>query len=353
MPLGYPLRSFLTTPFVLTIFFLSGCCGLVYESLWARYLTELTGGTALSQLIVLMVFMGGLSLGAMLVGRLVDKQMGRGLVVYGWLEIGIGLYAIIFPYLHSKLSHFYFSAGANLGSGTAGLLGLKILLAFLLIIMPSVAMGGTLPAVSRYLTRSFEGLRGNIALLYGINSLGAVVGILAGGFFLVYHYGMTVSMQYTGALNLAIGLAALVYARFAAPAKIASTAPGLSKDQCPEEKFDCITYEPAEIRRALLTAGLAGFAAMALQMAWIRYYVIFLGATHSSFTIVVAAFIFGIGLGSLLVKTKIVGRIPLPRFLTGLLVFITTILWVQLFLYARLPFEISRLLGVIAPTPFA
>jgi len=347
------MRNFLTTSFVATLFFLSGGCGLVYESLWTRYLTELTGGTALSQLIVLMVFMGGLSLGAILVGRLVDQQRGRGLVVYGGLETGIGLYAIIFPLLQSKLAHFYFSVGANLGSGTAGLLGLKILLSFLLIIAPSVAMGGTLPAVSRYLTRSFEGLRGNIALLYGINSLGAVVGILAGGFFLVYYYGMTASMQYTGALNLAIGLAALAYARFVEPAQIDSATEYLSSDHCPEEMPDCLTYEPAEVRRAILTAGLTGFAAMALQVAWIRYYVIFLGATHSSFTIVVAAFIFGIGLGSLLVKTKIVGRIPLPQFLTGLLVFITTILWVQLFLYARLPFEISRLLGVIAPTPFA
>ena len=56
---------------------------------------------------------------------------------------------------------------------------------------------------------------------------------------------------------------------------------------------------------------------MALQVAWIRYFIIVLGATHSAFTIVVAAFIFGIGCGSLLVSTRVVGRIPLPTVLTG------------------------------------
>ena len=165
------MRNLLTTPFVATAFFLSGGCGLVYESLWTRYLAELTGGTALSQLIVLMVFMGGLALGAIVVGRLVDRWRGHGLLVYGFLEVGIGLYAILFPWLHVKLSHFYFSAGSNLSSGSAELLGFKVFLAFLLIIAPSVAMGGTLPAVCRYLTRSHERLRSNIALLYGINSL--------------------------------------------------------------------------------------------------------------------------------------------------------------------------------------
>lgn len=348
------MQNFLTTTFVSIVFFLSGGCALVYESLWTRYLTELTGGTALSQLIVLIVFMGGLSLGAVLVGRLVDKRRVSGLVIYGVLETGIGLYAILFPLLYNLLSQIYLEVGADLGSGSAGLLGFKVLLSFLLIIGPSVAMGGTLPAVSRYLTTSFEGLRANIGLLYGVNSLGAVIGILAAGFFLIYHYGKDASMQYTGVFNLAIGLAALAFARYGGVVQTGTVAASSSSpDECSQEKLDCLLYEPAMVRVAIITAGLAGFAAMALQVAWIRYYVIFLGATHSSFTIVVAAFIFGIGLGSLLVKTKFFGRIPLPHALVTLLLLATTFIWLQLFFYGRMPFEISRFLGIIAPTPFA
>jgi spermidine synthase len=338
--------------FVATAFFLSGGCGLVYEVLWTRYLADLMGGTSLSQLVVLMVFMGGLALGALIVGRIVDRG-ANGLLIYGALELGIGLYAVLFPQLFSTLASFYYSVGANLGSGSAALLFLKILLAFLLIVAPSVAMGGTLPAVTRYLTKSHKGLRGNISLLYGINSLGAVVGILAGGFFLVYRFGMAGSMQYTGVFNLILGLAALAYARFGAPDKAGKAEENLSCGLRRDEKLDCRTYESASVRRAMIAAGLSGFAAMALQVAWIRYFVIVLGATHSSFTIVVAAFIFGIGLGSLLVRSRFIGRIPLPTVLVMLWALVSVTLGAGLFFYARAPFEISRLLSVVAHTPFA
>lgn len=347
------MRYTLKAPFVAAAFFLTGGCGLVYESLWTRYLAELTGGTALSQLIVLMVFMGGLALGAILVGQLVDKRPAKGLFVYACLELGIGFYAILFPYLHKLFSHFYFSIGTHLGSGSAGVLVLKVLLPFCLIITPSIAMGGTLPAVTRYLTRSLDGLRANISLLYGINSLGAVVGILLGGFSLVYRYGIAASMQYTGLFNLIIGLAALTYAFLNAQADEFEAEQAPIGRSCSEGLPDCHLYNPAEVRMAIIIAGLSGFAAMALQVTWIRYFVIILGATHSSFTIVVAAFIFGIGLGSLLVRTKMVGRIYLPKILLSLMVLITTILWLYLFLYARLPFEFGRILGVFAHTPFA
>jgi spermidine synthase/MFS family permease len=338
--------------FVCTAFFLSGGCGLVYEVLWIRYLADLTGGTALSQLIVLMVFMGGLALGALIVGRIVDKG-ADGLLIYGALEFAIGLYAVLFPQLFAVLARFYYSVGVNLGNGSTSLLFLKILLALLLIVAPSVAMGGTLPAVIRYLTKSHKGLRGNISLLYGINSLGAVVGILAGGFFLVYRFGMAGSMQYTGVFNLVLGLAALAYARFGTPDKAIESEENRSYGQRLGEKLDCRTYEPAEVRAALIAAALSGFAAMALQVAWIRYFVIVLGATHSSFTIVVAAFIFGIGLGSLLVRSRLIARIPLPTVLVGLMALVSLTLGAGLFFYARVPFEISRLLSVIARTPYA
>lgn len=347
------MRYQLRTSAVAAAFFLSGGCGLIYESLWTRYVSELTGGTALSQLIVLMVFMGGLALGAMLAGRLVDRRREQGLLVYGVLEICIGLYAIFFPLLHSLSANLYSSIGTNLESGSSGLLILKILLSFSLIIMPAVAMGGTLPAVTRYLTRSCEVMRGNISLLYGINSLGAVVGILSAGFFLVYRYGMDASMQYTGAFNLLLGLSVLAFACFSGSADEFRTEqpPGV---ECSAQGIpDCHIYQPYEIRTAIIAAGIAGFAAMALQVAWIRYFVIFLGATHSSFTIVVAAFIFGIGLGSLLVKTNMAGRLYLPGLLLSLLLLMAVTLWLELFLYARLPFEVGRILGIFARIPFA
>ncbi|MEN8136247.1 MAG: hypothetical protein ABFS18_12045 [Thermodesulfobacteriota bacterium] len=342
----------ITVFMVATAFFLSGGCGLIYEVLWTRYLADLMGGTSMSQFVVLMVFMGGLALGAMLIGRLVDR--GRnGLLYYGWLEVGVGFYAVLFPFLFSKVSGIYIFLGSSFEPGSSPLLTLKLLTTSLLIALPSVAMGGTLPAVTRYLTCSQEGLRRNISLLYGINSLGAVLGILAGGFFLVYRFGMANSMIYTGTINICLGLTVLSAAWFQASKEAVVCKGGEdSPHRRLDEALDGRIYQPYAMRRAIVAAGLAGFAAMALQIAWIRYFAIVLGATHSAFTIVVAAFIFGLGLGSLLVRSRWIGRFPLPTVLTCVFTINSTIMVFGLFFYGRLPFEIGRLLGIIAHTPF-
>jgi predicted membrane-bound spermidine synthase len=85
----------------------------------------------------------------------------------------------------------------------------------------------------------------------------------------------------------------------------------------------------------------------------IRYFIIVLGATHSSFTIVVAAFIFGIGLGSLLVSSKLVGMTPLPTLLTSIFALTAGFMGVGLLFFGRVPFEISRAMSIFAPTPLA
>jgi spermidine synthase len=337
---------------VSTAFFLSGGCGLVYEVLWTRYLADLMGATSLSQFVVLMVFMGGLALGAILVGRLVDRGH-NGLVYYGWLEVGIGLYAVLFPFLFGKVSGVFVSIGADFELGSPALLALKLLTASLLIVIPSVAMGGTLPAVTRYLTRGQSSLRRNISMLYGVNSLGAVTGVLAGGFFLVYRYGLSRSMMYVGGFNLALGLVALMVAWVVKKNGEFYSDSDKGDHHRREELADTQEYRPYAVKRAIAAAGLSGFAAMALQIAWIRYFVIILGATHSAFTIVVAAFIFGLGLGAFLVRSKWVGRLPLPTVLTGAFALISATLVVSLFFYARLPFEAARFLSIIAPTPYA
>ncbi|MDF1579053.1 MAG: hypothetical protein P1P81_11495, partial [Desulfobulbales bacterium] len=350
----YSKQHRVATLSVATAFFLSGACALVYEVLWTRYLADLMGGTSLSHLVVLMTFMGGLALGAVLIGRLVDT--GRnGLFYYGWLEIGIGLYAIIFPFLFDWVSKVFCGLGGGFAPGTFGLLFLKLGISFLLIAAPAIAMGGTLPAVTRYLTGSESVLRRNISLLYAVNGLGAVLGVLFGGFYLVYRYGMDAGLIYTGIFNICLGAAALGLARFFHHMDASVPQKSAEGDSCyPERKFDSLIYDPGVARRAIIGAGLAGFAGMALQVAWIRYFAIVLGATHSAFVIVVAAFIFGIGLGALAVRSRWFSAHSLYPALSATFLFITAILTLGLFFHARAPFEISRFLAtVIKETPFA
>ncbi|MDT8335827.1 MAG: hypothetical protein RQ753_09010, partial [Desulfurivibrionaceae bacterium] len=344
-------------PLILTAFFLSGGCGLVYEVLWTRYLADLMGATALSQMVVLMVYMGGLAVGALWFGRLVDRCSGKlnGLVIYGFLELAIGLYGVAFPFLFAGVERLFPAMAAGMTPGAPALVVLKILSAVLLIAFPSVAMGGTLPVLTRYLTGSRIFLRRNIALLYGFNSLGAVLGVLAGGFYLVHRYGMASSMVYTGLIGILLGLAALGGARLIARYGAVFTEPvavDLPRRRT-EERLDRQVYHPYAVRRAVVAAGLSGFVAMALQVAWLRYFGVVLGATHSAFTIVVAAFIFGIGLGSLLVGTRMIGRLPLPTVLAGAFALNAAFMGFGLLFYARAPFEIGRALSIFAATPLA
>lgn len=338
--------------FVSTTFILSGVCGLIYEVLWTRFLADLLGGTALSQFVVLMVFMGGLALGAILIGRQVDRG-GNGLLYYGWLEVGIGFYAVLFPVLSAMATRTFYFLGANFEPGSPGLLLLKIFIAALLIALPAVAMGGTLPAVTRYLTASRHGLRRNISLLYGLNSLGAVLGVLAGGFFLVHWFGQSASMLFTGILNLVLGIFVLSFARFVSRWPESSGEEESYHSSRLGENLDDVDYSPATSRKAVIAAGLAGFAGMALQVAWIRYFAIVLGATHSAFTIVVAAFIFGIGLGALLVRSRWIGKLSLPLVLSATFLLTLATLVMGLGFYGRLPFEIGKFLAIIAPSPYA
>ena len=111
--------------FVFSAFFLSGGCGLVYEELWMRFLANLLGSSSLSILIVLATYMGGLSLGAALFGRLADR-LPNGLLIYGLIEIGIGLFACVFVYLFNTTETIFLSLAKGLTSGSPQLLFLKV-----------------------------------------------------------------------------------------------------------------------------------------------------------------------------------------------------------------------------------
>jgi spermidine synthase len=342
--------------FISSCLFLSSVCGLVYAGLWNRYLAYLIGSSAISQLIFLVFLMGGLSLGAIIVSRRVVK-VDTALVVYGGLGIGIGLYALILPLLFSLLANFHNLAGAKLGSGSGALFFLEILLIFLLVFAPSLALGGTLPAVSRYLIKpSKSGVLRKIAGLYGLYCLGAAVGILGVSFILIYRYGLDRSMQNTGAFNLLLGLAVVAYARFSDSGQAhPAEKPGdeLFQGRRHDDHPDAQSYDTVSRRWAMGITAFSGFAVMAMQFAWSRYFLVVLGVSPLSCTIVDAAFFMGLALGSLLLRFGLLGRFFLPKVLLSLLTVISLSLAAGLFIYARLPFEIGRLLSVIAPYPLA
>src|SRR5213594_524923 len=194
------------------LFFLSGATGLVYELLWVRVLYQTFGSTIQSVTTVVAAYMGGLGLGAWLLGRRADRH-SRPAALYGWLEIAIGVFAIVSPLILGLARDVYVGAAAALGTGPFGSLALRFGLAALVLLVPTTLMGGTLPVLTRAMMGTDRAsLKPWLGRLYGLNTLGDVVGAALAGFFLIEHVGIRFSLWITAAINLALGVAAIAWA---------------------------------------------------------------------------------------------------------------------------------------------
>src|SRR5205809_418493 len=191
------------------LFFLSGATGLVYELLWVRLLYQAFGSTIQSVTTVVAAYMGGLGLGAWLLGRRADRH-ARPAALYGWLEIAVGLFGLVSPLVLSLAHHVYVGAAGVWGLAGGANVALRFGLAAAVLLVPTTLMGGTLPVLTRAFMGSDRGeLKPSLGRLYGLNTLGAVAGTALAGFFLIEFVGLRASLWATGAVNLAIGAIAL------------------------------------------------------------------------------------------------------------------------------------------------
>src|SRR5438128_8556851 len=191
------------------LFFLSGATGLIYELLWVRLLYQAFGSTIQSVTTVVAAYMGGLGLGAWLLGRRADRHP-RPAALYGWLELAVGGFALLSPLLLALVHRAYVSAAGAWQLGGGASVALRFALAALVLLVPTTLMGGTLPVLTRAFMGADRGeLPASLGRLYGLNTLGAVLGTALAGFFLVEYVGVRASLWATAAVNVALGAIAL------------------------------------------------------------------------------------------------------------------------------------------------
>src|SRR6184192_852640 len=271
------------------LFFLSGATGLIYELLWVRILYQAFGSTIQSVTTVVAAYMGGLGLGAWLWGRRADRH-ARPTALYGWLEIAIGLFGFVSPLVLSLAHRVYVGAAGAWQLAGGASLALRFGLAAVVLLVPTTLMGGTLPVLTRAFMGADRGeLKRALGLLYGLNTLGAVVGTALAGFFLVELVGIRASLWGTAAVNLALGAGALALARSMAPVSESVRAP------------DAAISGPAPQRLRYLACALlalTAFASLLDEIAWTRVLVMVVGGSTYAFTLVLLVFLLGIGLGS-------------------------------------------------------
>lgn len=274
-------------------FFLSGLAGLVYEVVWARQLSLFLGTTAYAHTAVITAYMAGLAAGSLYFGRYSDRHL-QPLRIYAWLEVGVGLYAAATPWLFDGLQKLYIGAADPnyIGATSGHLTRFGIALAALLV--PTFLMGGTLPLLVRGFTTALSDLGRATGRLYGINTLGAVTGTLLTGYLLLPRFGVHASI-YTGvAINLAVALAVLAILPSSEKQPLPSTA--TTEHSAPSTET---TFDPVQGVLLLIGFGLAGFASLLTQMAWIRALILVVGGSVYAFTITLSCFLAGIGIGSL------------------------------------------------------
>src|SRR5262245_32953870 len=304
---------------------LTGFSALVYEVAWQKYLAILLGSHAEATAAVLAIFLGCLSLGYSVFGRatrrLVLRSRGRGspprlLSAYGLVEMGIGVYALLFPLLFGAAQAV--SLWVPRGSAALGF-AFDTALATGLIGPPAVLMGATIPILTLALAGGLAGATRVHAWIYGFNSIGAFAGALAGGFFLVPRLGLDGVMSAMAGVNLFAGAAFLGLDR--RPQRIAPDLAAPTEAAVPRGR----------VAAYAAVALLAGFAMMTLQTTLNRIGGLAFGASHFTFAMVVAVFVLCIALGSFAVSA-------LPRIPRGLLAGSQWMLVVLLLLlYLRLP----------------
>jgi spermidine synthase len=295
-------------PILLLLFVGSGCAALIYEVVWFQLLQFVIGSSAVSLGVLLGVYMGGMCLGSLLFPRFVSSTF-HPILAFAVIEICIGICGLAVLYIVPRLDLIY----SSIAAGGSGSLAIRALICVVCLLPPTLLMGASLPAMARYFEASKKGVSW-LGYFYGGNIAGAVLGSLLAGFYLLRLYDMTYASHVAVAINLIVGAAGILLARMA-------------------------EYKPSEVHQdnqaahsgdnaILLTIAISGFVALGAEVVWTRLLSMMLGATVYTFSIILAIFLAGLGIGSSMGAT-IGRRIRSPGIVLGIcqLLLACTVAW--------------------------
>ncbi|MGA2232302.1 MAG: fused MFS/spermidine synthase [Tepidisphaeraceae bacterium] len=196
-------------PLLLLLFIGSGCAALIYEIVWFQLLQLVIGSSAVSIGALLGTFMGGMCLGSLVLPRLIPARL-HPLRVYAVLELCIGIIGLIVLFAIPGIGGLYV---ANAVGGWEGIV-LRGIVSSICLLPPTLLMGATLPAISRWIETTPRGVAW-LGFFYGGNTVGAVLGCVLAGFYLLRIYDMAVATYVAVSINVAVAVVALVTSLFA------------------------------------------------------------------------------------------------------------------------------------------
>ncbi|MGE5069628.1 MAG: fused MFS/spermidine synthase, partial [Bacillota bacterium] len=258
-------------------------------------LTQIFGNTTYAIATVLSAFMAGLAIGSYLFGRIADRGKND-FLLYGILEAGVGVYGFLVPWIFGMTQKIY-GPIFGLNESYPFLFNLVLFfLSFVLLVFPTLLMGATLPVLSRFFVRSFAQFGRRVGDLYATNTLGAVIGCAAAGFFLIPTLGMRETVFVAAGANLIIAAVILIADVFRdrTPIVVASET-GAALAEPSEAPGSAST---SKLRWVLLTSfALSGFASLVYENAWTRSLTLVIGSSIYSFSTMLVTFLIGLALG--------------------------------------------------------
>ncbi len=284
------------------LLFVSGMCALIYQVAWFREFRLVFGASTAASSAVLAVFMGGLGLGNAVWGKRADRVRNP-LAMYARLEFSIAATAALGPLLIHLFHGLYILSGGQLAMGFSLATAVRLAISALVLGVPTFLMGGTLPAAVRAVTPSDDRERRGAALLYGMNTLGAVAGALGSTFFALEFFGTRTTLWLACGINLCTALGALALSRFAVRRdnrtdggrRVAKTAKAAKAKQRSAHDDARLASCPAHI--IYVVSGVAGCSFFLMELVWYRMLGPILGGTTFTFGLILAVALAGIGLG--------------------------------------------------------
>ncbi len=265
---------------LLPLFVGSGCSALIYEIVWFQSLQLVVGASAISLAVLLTIFMGGMCFGSLLFPKLVPSRW-HPLAVYATLEFMIGVLAIALLYAMPFIEHLYVE---RVGLGKTSVL-LRAIVAGACLLPPTLLMGATLPAIARWFENNRQGTA-RIGMFYSANIVGAVIGCIFAAFYLLRLYDIVIATSVAVAINFFVAIAGWVMS-WMLPNQLRSDTE-LSPTESPSYGWS-ISH---------VSIGLSGFSALGAEVVWTRELSLLLGASVYTFSLILAVFLIGLGIGS-------------------------------------------------------
>jgi spermidine synthase len=279
------------------VFVLSGAAGLIYESIWTRYLGLFVGHSAYAQVIVLVIFLGGMSLGAFVVGQR-SERVKRPLFWYAIVELATGGIGLVFHDVFVAVTNIaYAHVFPSVGLGLAQTI-VKWGIAAVLILPQSILLGMTFPLMSAGVVRRIPERAGRaLSMLYFANSLGAAAGVLIAGFWLVGIAGLPGTLLAAAMINVLVAGVVVVATRMRPETDSVASMPGAGTPVSGLER-------PRLWRLLLAVSFGTALSSFIYEIGWIRMLALVLGSATHSFELMLSAFILGLALGAFWVRRR-------------------------------------------------